>query len=147
MKLNKNNIKKIAKDNKKKIFKKRGSEIITTPIIIAIGIIIVTTLLVLAIKILMPYIWYEKLSSTCLKYVFVMEEYGYLTNKEKDNLTKELIEQGFDKKNLKIYCTNKRQNYGSPIFLNINYMYELDLPIVGTKSIQMNINRESVSKR
>ena len=45
----------------------RGSEIITTPIIIALGILLVSTLIVFASKILTPYIWYENLSSTCLK--------------------------------------------------------------------------------
>ena len=76
-----------------------------------------------------------------------MEEYGYLTQKEKNNLKIELVSQGFNEKELKIYCTNKKQEYGAPIYLNVNYIYELDLPIVGKKHIQMNINRESVSKR
>ena len=125
----------------------RGSEIITTPIIIAIGSILVSILIVFCIKILTPYIWYEKLSSTCLKYVFVMEEYGYLTNKEKNNLLDELQKQGFDNNSLTINCTMQRQNYGSPIRLNVSYSYEMDLPIVGKKIIPMNISKESVSKR
>ena len=95
----------------------------------------------------MPYIWYEKLSSTCLKYIFVMEEYGYLTNKEKKSLENELVKQGFEEKNLTINCTTKKQEYGNPIFLNVNYLYLLNLPIVGEKEILMNISRESVSKR
>lgn len=125
---------------------KRGNEIITTPIIIGLGIILVSILIVFSIKILTPYIWYEKLSSTCLKYIFVMEEYGYLTNKEKQNLVNDLINQGFDEKNLKVNCTIKRQSYGNPIYLNVNYIYKLNLPVIGGKEIQMNINRESVSK-
>lgn len=148
--INKNIAKlKCIKENNKKIQikKSRGSEIITTPVIIAIGLILLSILLVFAIKILMPYIWYEKLSSTCLKYIYIMEEYGYLTSKEKENFTNELIAQGFERKNLKISCTNKRQNYGIPIYLNVNYIYELDLPIIGEREIPMNINRKSVSKR
>jgi len=125
----------------------RGSEIITTPIIIALGILLISTLIVFASKILTPYIWYEKLSSTCLKYIFVMEEYGYLTNIEKRNLKEELIEQGFNEKELTINCTNRVQNYGSPIYLSVNYVYTLELPILGEKEIEMRINRESVSKR
>ena len=127
--------------------KNRGSEIITTPVIIAIGMMLVAMLIVFCIKILTPYIWYEKLSSTCLKYVFVMEEYGYLTNKEKNNLTTELIDQGFNKNNLKISYTSTRQGYGNPIHLSVNYTYKMSLPIVGEKIVPMNINRESVSKR
>ena len=137
----------MKKLNKKLINSKSGSEIITTPIIIALGIILVSTLIVFSIKILMPYIWYEKLSSTCLKYIFVMEEYGYLTKLEKNNLINELLRQGFEKENLNIYCTNKQQTYGSSIYLNVNYIYTLNLPVVGERKIEMNINRESVSKR
>ena len=127
--------------------KNRGSEIISTPIIIAVGMIMVASLIVLAVKILTPYIWYEKLSSTCLKYVFVMEEYGYLTNTERNNLIVELESQGFEKANLKVNCTNKRQNYGSPIYLHVDYTYKTELPVVGEKIIPMSIKRESVSKR
>ncbi|MBR3280839.1 MAG: hypothetical protein IKI57_03180 [Clostridia bacterium] len=130
-----------------KLRKNKGSEVITTPIIIAIGMIFVATMIVFCIKILTPYIWYEKLSSTCLKYVFIMEEFGYLTNKEKNNMISELVNQGFSKNNLKISCTSQRQGYGNPIYLNVNYTYKLNLPIVGEKTIPMNINRESVSKR
>jgi len=125
----------------------KGSEILTTPIIIAIGMLFVASLIVFCIKILMPYIWYEKLSSTCLKYVFIMEEYGYLTNKEKSNLISELNKQGFDKNLLKVECTSRRQGYGEPIFLRVNYNLVLKLPAVGEKIIPMNISRESVSKR
>jgi hypothetical protein len=125
----------------------KGNSIITTPIIIAIGMMLVATLIVVAVKIITPYIWYEKLSSTCIKYVFVMEEYGYLTNTEKNNLIAELEEQGFEKANLKVTCTNKRQNYGSPIYLHVDYTYKTELPVVGEKIIPMSIKRESVSKR
>ena len=135
--------------SKIKFFKnqKRGSEILTTPIIIAIGILFVAILIVFSIQIVTPYIWYEKLSITCLKYVFVMEEYGYLTSIEKKYLEEELIEQGFEKKNLIISCTNKRQMYGNPVYLNVNYNYLVKLPIIGERTIPMNITRESVSKR
>lgn len=124
-----------------------GSEIITTPIIIALGILLVSILIVFSIKILTPYIWYEKLSSTCLKYIFVMEEYGYLTTIEKKHLTEELVKQGFDKKHLHVNCTSREQKYGAPIYLNVNYLYTLELPLLGNKEIEMSINRESVSKR
>ena len=83
----------------------KGSAILTTPIIISIGISIVSILVVMSIKILMPYIWYERLSSTCIKYVFIMEEYGYLTKKEMNTLKKELKKQGFDEDKLKISYT------------------------------------------
>ena len=126
---------------------KNGNTIITTPIIIAIGLMLVATMIVFAISIITPYIWYEKLSSKCIKYVFVMEEYGYLTNRERTNLITELVDEGFDQSMLNINCTSRRVEYGSPIYLRVKYNYKLDLPIVGSKIIPMEIRRESVSKR
>ena len=79
--------------------------------------------------------------------VMSLEEYGYLTYKEKENLKIDLINQGFEGQNIKINCTGKRQSYGTPIYLNVNYIYELELPVVGKREIPMNISRESVSKR
>lgn len=125
----------------------KGSSIVTTPIIIAIGMMLVSVLIVLAVKILMPYLWYEKLSSTCIKYVFVMEEYGYLTAKEKANLLAELEEQGFEKEKIKINCTTKVQSYGSPIYLDVSYQYRLQLPLMEEQIVPMEISRSSVSKR
>ena len=75
---------------------KKGSTVITTPLVIALGLIIVSVLIVLCVNIITPFIWYEKLSSTSIKYVYVMEEYGYLTNKEAGLLKDELTKQGFD---------------------------------------------------
>ncbi len=143
-------LEKIKQKNKKSILvvkDQKGSSVITTPVMIALGVLFVSILLVFAIKILTPYIWYEKLSSTCLKYIFVMEEYGYLSHKEKKALESELLEQGFQKKELKIYCTDKKQEYGNPIYLRIHYRYNLKLPLMGDRDIEMNINRESISKR
>lgn len=127
--------------------KNRGSAVLTTPIIIAIGIAIVSTLVVIAIKILMPYIWYERLSSACIKYVFVMEEYGYLTKKEMNSLKKELIAQGFEEDNIKLSYTSSRVEYGQPIYIKLNYEYNIDLPLIGNKKIPMVVERNSVSKR
>lgn len=126
---------------------KKGSTIITTPVIIAVGIMIVSTLIVMAVNILMPYIWYEKLSSTCIKYIFVMEEYGYLTKNEAKELREELIEQGFDEDKIKISYTSSRVKYGNPIFLKLAYDYELKLPLVEHEKVPMIVERNSVSKR
>ena len=78
----------------------------------------------------MPYIWYEKLSSSCIKYIFVMEEYGYLTKNEVRNLENELIAQGFNSDKLKISYTASRVTYGNPIFLKVAYDYELKIPFI-----------------
>lgn len=125
----------------------KGSSMITTPIVTAIGMILISTLIVFTIKILMPYIWYEKLSSTCIKYIFVMEEYGYLTNSEKKNLISELTKQGFEKEKIKLEATSRLQQYGEPIYLNIKYEYDLEIPMIELENIPMEIKKSSVSKR
>lgn len=125
----------------------KGSSMITTPVVVAIGIMLVSVLIVFVIKILMPYIWYEKLSATCIKYVFVMEEYGYLSKTEKQNLISELDDQGFDKTKLQVDATSKLQSYGSPIYINIKYDYDTGIPIENVETIKMEIKKSSVSKR
>ena len=125
----------------------RGSSIVTTPIIIALGMMFVGMLISLAVNIITPYIWYEKLSSTCIKYIFVMEEYGYLTRQEKANMLNELSNQGFNKEKMKIDCTSSVQSYGNKIYLNVKYDYDLNLPFSKEIIVPMEISRVSVSKR
>lgn len=130
-----------------KMRKQKGSSIITTPIVIAIGIMLISTLIVMAVKILMPYIWYEKLSSSAIKYIFVMEEFGYLTKKEANNLKEELVKQGFEEEKLYLDYTKSRVNYGDPIYLKVSYDYNLNLPLSKETTIPMVVERNSVSKR
>lgn len=125
----------------------RGSAVITTPIIIAIGIMIITMLIAFSVNIIMPYIWYEKLSSTAIKYIYVMEEYGYLTKTEVKNLKNELKNQGFSEENMSIGYTSTRVEYGNPIFLKVSYDYEVELPMGKNLKVPMVITRNSVSKR
>lgn len=134
-------------EKNKKTKREKGSVVLTTPIIVVIGTIIVNILIVVAVKILMPYIWYEKLSSTCIKYIFIMEEYGYLTRKEAVNLKEELKEQGFDEEKITLSYVGSEVNYGDPIYLKVMYEYDIDFPIIGYKSIPMEVERVSVSKR
>ena len=126
---------------------KSGSSVLTTPIIIAFGIMIVTVLLLLVVEVIMPYLWYEKLSSTSIKYVYLMEEFGYLTNKEVNLLKDDLENQGFKMKNINIEYTNNKVDYGEPIYLKIFYKYELTIPLASSKLIDMQVERNSVCKR
>lgn len=127
--------------------KERGSTILTTPVIISIGIVLVSILIVSTSKFLMPYIWYEKLSSTCLKYVFVIEEYGYLTKKEANLLKDELEKQGFEIEKIKLDYTSKIVDYGDEIYLKIDYEYNFKLPLAGEQSIPMRVEKYSICKR
>ena len=126
---------------------KSGSSVLTTPIIIAFGIMIVTVLLLLVVEVIMPYLWYEKLSSTSIKYVYLMEEFGYLTNKEANLLKEDLENQGFKMKNINIEYTNNKVDYGEPIYLKIFYKYELKIPLASSKLIDMQVERNAVCKR
>ena len=126
---------------------KSGSSVLTTPIIIAFGIMIVTVLLLLVVEVIMPYLWYEKLSSTSIKYVYLMEEFGYLTNKEVNLLKDDLENQGFKMKNINIEYTNNKVDYGEPIYLKIFYKYELKIPLASSKLIYLQVERNSVCKR
>lgn len=127
--------------------KQNGNAILTTPLLIAIGTILIAILTVTTIKILMPYIWYEKLSSTCIKYVFVIEEYGYLTKKETKLLIDELEKEGFEREKIKLEYTSKAVNYGDEIYLKIKYDYNLNIPMIGEKTIPMQIEKYSICKR
>ena len=129
------------------IQEKRGSSILTTPIIVAIGILLVTTLVLVTVELLVPYLWYEKLSSATIKYIYIMEEYGYLTSKEASLLKEELINQGFEGKSMSLNYTNNKVEYGEPIYLKIDYNYKLKLPFMDEQIINMVVERNSVSKR
>ena len=133
--------------NKDWSFSEKGSTIITTPLIIAIGVMIVSMIIVIAVNIITPYLWYEKLSSTCIKYIYVMEEFGYLTKNEMRKLKNELKSQGFDDEYLKIGYTSTKVTYGNPIFLKLEYDYIVDIPFGENIEVPMIVTRNSVSKR
>ena len=126
---------------------KNGSSILTTPIIVAIGILMVSVLVLLVVEIIIPYLWYEKLSSTCIKYIYVMEEFGYLTTKEVNVLKKDLENQGFDENKIKIEYAKSKTDYGDPIYLKLLYDYELKLPLMEPQIVKMQVERNSVCKR
>ena len=134
----------------------KGSAVLTTPIVLAISLFFLALFLVYIVNMLMPFIWYEKLSGQTLKYIFVMEEYGYLTNDERNSLVAELDSSGFDTSKIIITSTDSPASYGDPIFLNVSYVYDLLLPILNTGSLStvnqnntiiMNVKRQSISKR
>lgn len=124
-----------------------GSSILTTPIIVAIGVLMVTVLVLVTVEIIMPYIWYEKLSSTTIKYIYVMEEYGYLTSKEAKILREDLIKQGFEEDKISMKYTNNKVAYGEPIFLQLYYEYNVKLPFMSENVIDMVVERNSICKR
>jgi hypothetical protein len=139
-----------------KLKSNKGSAVLTTPIVLAISLFFLALFLVYIVNMLMPFIWYEKLSGQTLKYIFVMEEYGYLTNDERNSLVTELGSSGFDTSKITITSTDAPVEYGEPIFLNVIYNYSMLLPVLNNSSLStvnkdnsiiMNVRRQSISKR
>lgn len=133
-----------------------GSTAVGAPIVTAISMFLMALMVVVCINIIMPFIWYEKLSLQSLKYIFVMEEYGYLTQEEKSRLVNELESEHFEPAGIDVSATEQPVEYGEPIFLNITYNYTYNLPFLKGNSlsaereeqaIQMIVRRQSVSKR
>ena len=133
-----------------------GSTTIGTPIVTAISMFFIAMLIVVCVNILIPFIWYEKLSIESLRYIFIMEEYGYLTQDEKTRLVSELTSQKLNTAGIDVVATDQPVEYGEPIFLNITYSYNYRLPFLNgnslsaenrERSVQMVVRRQSVSKR
>lgn len=135
---------------------KRGNSIITVPILLVLAITVLCTVGVLLINLLKPYILYEKLLSTTLKYMFVLEEYGYLNKDDKEALIDELQQQGFDREYIRVDATDTLQEYGDIVYLTIEYYYTIDLPLVQENTMYiderkytdvMSVTKYGVSKR
>lgn len=107
---------------------RKGNSVITLPLLIAFSTIIIGVLGFFIISLIKPYIMYEKLLSTSLRYMFVLEEYGYLNNNDEKMIIKDLINQGFKKENITINATKDKKEYGEAVELIIEYKYEYTLP-------------------
>lgn len=134
----------------------KGSSVVTAPLVIVISLFLFALLTIFCVNYLMSFVWYEKLSAQSLKYIFIMEEYGYLTPSEKTALTDDLNSAGFDTSNVSVSATDIPAGYGEPIFLNISYKYKMMLPVLNSSSlsttkqestVEMNIRKQSISKR
>ena len=114
---------------------KKGNSVITVPVMLVFAIVVLCSIGILLMNILKPYIMYEKLLSTTLRYMFVLEEYGYLTDDEIDLLIEELAMQGFNREDISVEATQTIQDYGDTVYLSITYNYSLDLPLVKEQSL------------
>ena len=138
-----------------KLKSNRGNSIVTMPIIVAIIFFIFITFSVSFVNILKPFIVYEKLSSTSLKYIFVMEEYGYLTDRERTKLTNDLEGKGLEKDKIMVRATSEKKEYGDPISLILTYNCGVKIPTFNnsivptmqTKNIEVKVSKYSFSKR
>ena len=137
------------------IKRNKGSTILATPIIWIITIFIFIFFIVFMVRVLEPFTIYQKISETTLKYIFVMEEFGCLNKKEKENLQKELTQKGLDINNINIYATEVEKEYGEMVELNIEYKYPFRKTVFNNtfnpqyeeNSINICVSKKGVSKR
>ena len=138
-----------------KIYSEKGNSMITVPIVVMIIFFIFTIFSVMFVNILKPFVVYEKLSSTSLKYIFIMEEYGYLTSKERDKLKSDLEGKGLEKDKINLRATSEKRDYGEPISLILSYECPVTvpnfnnsiIPILDTKNLEVKVSKYSFSKR
>lgn len=83
-----------------------------------IGIIIIG---ITSFNIIESFIWQQKLNKISVKYMFIIEKFGYLTPKEKNNMLLDLKENGFKIENISVDAPDKIKNYGELIEFCIKY--------------------------
>ncbi len=126
---------------------KKANSVITLPLLIAFATIAIGVLSIFLISLIKPYILYEKLLSTSLRYMFVLEEYGYLNENDKKLLINELENQGFNKENIVIDTTKEKVQYGDSVYLIIEYRYNMSLPFFKDNSLAIKKDKKDILMR
>ena len=133
----------------------KGSTILITPIIWVITIFIFIFFIVFVIRIMEPFMIYQKMSSTALKYIFVMEEFGYLNKSDEKSLKNELVSKGLKNENILITATNQLKDYGEVIELTVIYQHPYKkvsfdnslIPRYNEELMEICVSKKGVSKR
>ena len=133
----------------------KGSTILITPIIWVITIFIFIFFIVFGIRIMEPFMIYQKMSSTALKYIFVMEEFGYLNKSDEKSLKNELVSKGLKNENILIIATNQLKDYGEVIELTVIYQHPYKkvsfdnslIPRYNEELMEICVSKKGVSKR
>lgn len=133
----------------------KGGTMVAMPVVLIVVFFIFISIAVMFIRLMEPFVIYEKMSSSSLKYIFVMEEYGYLTESDRTKLKNELIGKGLKGENISIRATSELEEYGRPISLIINYKHNMNLPSfensfiprMSEKEIKLKVFKRSFSKR
>ena len=133
----------------------KGSTILITPIIWVITIFIFIFFIVFGIRIMEPFMIYQKMSSTALKYIFVMEEFGYLNKSDEKSLKNELVSKGLKNENILITATNQLKDYGEVIELTVIYQHPYKkvsfdnslIPRYNQELMEICVSKKGVSKR
>ncbi len=134
------------------INKKKGSSVMTLPFVVIISLAVILIFGIFTVNIVLPFIWYQKLQLSSYKYMYIIEKYGYLKKDEKNLLLEELVDKGFDKKEITIISPDSPVGYGNIIEFSIKYNYKQKLPSwkgslkMITRNIPINVNKVIISK-
>lgn len=116
------------------IKEKRGNTSIVMPIMIVISVIIIITVGFCLFQIIIKFINYEKINTVALKYMFVIEKFGYLTYVEKEELINDLVNKGLKEENITIYAPQSPKQAGELIEFTIKYKDNIEVPKVINKN-------------
>lgn len=138
-----------------KLFKqKSGNTVVTMPIMLIISIFIIINIGVHMIELTKPFLIYEKLNTIALKYMFIIEKFGYLTEIEKNNMLNEMSNKGIDISRVSLKFPDRLEEYGELIEFSITYLEYINLPSfingkldINKKEIKIEVNKNSYSKR
>lgn len=131
---------------------KEGNTVLTLPFVIVISFVIIVVFGIFTVNMILPFVWYQKLEHVSYKYTYIIEKYGYLSEKEKNSLLTELVDKGFDKDELEINSPTEPKGYGNIIEFSIKYNYKQKLPSwkgsfeMITKNIPINVQKVIISK-
>ena len=133
----------------------KGGSMVAMPVVLIVVFFIFISMAIMFIRLMEPFIIYEKMSSSSLKYIFVMEEYGYLTASDRNRLKNELVNKGLEEKNITIRATSDMREYGEPISLIIKYKHNMNIPSfedsiipkIASNNIELQVFKRSFSKR
>lgn len=113
-------------------------------------IILLVYITIFLTDILFIFVWYQKLNNIANKYVFIIENYGSLTNKEEDSMYKDLEEEGFNLEKLNIKIPKKHENYGQLDEFVIEYSVTLNKFLIESnekKDIKIKIRKSFYTKK
>lgn len=133
----------------------KGSTILVTPFIWVITIFIFIFFVVFGIHVMEPFMIYQKISATTLKYLFVMEEFGYLNEDDEKSLKTELMNKGLEVDRILIDATDEIRDYGELVELNVTYEHPYKkssfenslIPKYTEEIIKISVSKKGVSKR
>ncbi len=124
---------------------RKGNSIIAVPFLLIISIFMIIIIGTYIINSIIPFIYHQKLITIANKYMFVIEKFGYLTDNEKEQLNKELIESGFEVSKIKLKYPNEIKQYGELIEFEMEYVLVLKTPVIAKGKYDL-IAKETILK-